>query len=241
MVFVPAGEFIRGSSDVDEDGLAKQFGSPKGEFYIDERPEIKMHLEGFYIDKYEVTNSDYKKFIEKIGAKPPPTWYGSYNFPKGSARKPAVEVTWMHAGAYCSDVGKRLPTEEEWEKAARGPDGNKYPWGNDYDKTYGNLTPGKNTDVGSFEKDISFYGVYDMGGNVMEWVDAWYKPYEGNNHKNKEYFKNHRVLRGGYAGRGGHYTMNSIFARTTYRHFASPNKFALDVGFRCAKSYKKTN
>ncbi len=239
MALVPAGEFLRGSDDVDEGKLAQQFGSPKGEFYLDERPMKKIFLKSFYIDKYEVTMKDYKKFIEKIGAQPPPLWRGSYNVPKGQENFPIVEVTWMHAGSYCKDVGKRLPTEAEWEKAARGPEGNKYPWGSSYDKSYGNLTPGANTPVGSFETDKSFYGVYDMGGNVMEWTSSDYLPYEGNDHKNKEYHRGHKVVRGGYSGSEGHYTMNSIFARTSYRHGTNQMKFGRDLGFRCAKDIAK--
>ena len=238
MVLIPAGEFIRGSDDVDEEKLAEQFGSPKGEFFLDERPMKKIHLEAFYIDKYEVTNEDYRKFISEIGAQPPPMWNhaeGKYEFPSDIAKKPITEVTWMHADGYCKWAEKRLPTESEWEKASRGPDGNKYPWGDDYNKDYGNLTPGKNYDVGSFEKDKSVYGVYDLAGNVMEWVQDTYDPYEGNDIRNKNYFMGNHVMRGGYAGTHGHYTMNAIYARGAYRHFTEPRKFGLDLGFRCAK------
>lgn len=239
MVFVPAGEFIRGSNEVDEDKLAQQFGSPKGEFYLDEKPEIKAFLPDFYIDKYEVTMKDYKSFIQKIGAQAPPQWGADYTVPEGMSNFPVVNITWMHANGYCKDIGKRLPTEAEWEKSARGPEGRKYPWGKSYDKSFGNLTPGANTEVGSFKTDVSFYGVYDMGGNVMEWVEDYYKPYVGNDHKNKEYHRNNKVVRGGYSGTQGHYTMNSIFSRGSYRHSTAENKFGGDLGFRCAKTYNK--
>ena len=244
MVFVPAGEFTRGSDNVDEENLAEQFGSPKGKFFQDEKPMKKIHLESFYIDKYEVTNEDYKPFIKHYNEVPPPFWKvkeGSYDFDESLNKQPVVDITWIHADAYCKFVGKRLPTEAEWEKASRGPDGNLFPWGDDYDDSYGNLTPGRNYDVGSFEKDKSFYGAYDMGGNVMEWVDGFYNPYEGNTIMSKYYNQGFRIVKGGYAGPTGHYAINKIYARGAYRHFGKDMQFGIDLGFRCAKSYNDSS
>jgi formylglycine-generating enzyme required for sulfatase activity len=235
MVLVPEGKFIMGSEEVDTEGLAREFGMPVRNLYEDERPMRKMHLEGFYIDKYEVTNTQYKEFVEATGYHPPFKWKGR-NFPEGKGEHPVINVTWFDANNYCTWADKRLPTEAEWEKAARGPYGNKYPWGGEYDEKKGNLNTGGTAPVGSYKSDKSYYGVYDMGGNVMEWVYGWYEPYPGNKLTNKEFGKGNRVLRGGIGGLPGHYIMNSIYARTSYRHNIFPSAFGDDGGLRCAKS-----
>src|SRR3990167_7167618 len=216
MVFIPAGEFIMGNDDVDTEGFAKEFGIRKGHFYEDEKPMRKIFLQGFYIDKYEVTNKKYKSFIDAASYPPPPSWENGMH-PVNQSNYPATNITWFDAHGYCTWAGKRLPTEEEWEKAARGPDGNKYPWGNEYDEKKGNLKGGTAVPVGSYESDKSYYGVYDMGGNVIEWVDAYYEPYPGNKSENKDFGEKSRVLRGGSGFTVGHYILNKIFARSSFR------------------------
>ena len=196
MVYIPSGEFIMGSEDVDTEGLAKEFGERKVRYYEDEKPMRKIFLKGFYIDKYEVTNMEYKAFIAATGYPPPPTW----------------------------------------EKAARGPNGNKYPWGNEYDEKNANLNKGTTVPVGSYKIDKSYYGVYDMGGNVMEWVDDWYKPYPGNKTENKDFGETSRILRGGSGSVLGHYIIGKVYARSSFRHYYLPGGAGDDGGIRCAKS-----
>jgi formylglycine-generating enzyme required for sulfatase activity len=123
-VQIPAGEFFRGSND----------------FRRDERPQRRIYLDEFEIDRYEVTNSQFQRFLEAPGLEPPPYWLNGI-FPSGLADYPVVAVTWTEANAYCLWAGKRLPTEAEWEKACRGPDGNLYPWGNEWDASRANVDP----------------------------------------------------------------------------------------------------
>ncbi len=235
MVYIPPGEFIMGSEEVDTEGLGKEFGLRKERYYEDETPMRRVFLEGYYIDTYEVTNAQYKKYLDETGYTPPPTWENG-TFPDGEADHPVTYVTWYEAHAYCKWAGKRLPTEAEWEKAARGPDGNIYPWGNEYDEKKANLNTGEVKPVGSYPTDRSPYGVYDMAGNVMEWVEDWYEPYPGNTSKNKDFGRKYKVLRGGLGGMSGHYIMNKIFARGANRNYYLPDGAGDDGGFRCARS-----
>jgi formylglycine-generating enzyme required for sulfatase activity len=235
MVYIPSGEFIMGSEEVDTEGLGKEFGLRAGEFYADERPVRKVHLKGFYIDKYEVTNSEYKRFADATRYNSPVNWDGK-NYPEGKGDHPVNNITWYDAHSYCNWAGKRLPTETEWEKAARGPDGTIYPWGDEYDKKMANLDTGETKPVGSYKKDKSYYGVYDMGGNVMEWVDSWYGPYPGNTADIKDYGEKHKVLRGGSGSVLGHYVMEKVFSRASFRSHYIPGGAGDDGGVRCAKS-----
>ena len=150
MVLVPAGEFLMGS-----------------EVWDHTMPVRRVYLDAFYIDTYEVTNALYQRFMQATGRQAPASWHNSPN-------QPVVGVSWHAARAYCQWADKRLPTEAEWEKAARGTDGRTYPWGNQWHHTKVNTRLsgklGKPTPVGSYEADRSPYGVYDMAGNVGEWV-----------------------------------------------------------------------
>lgn len=183
MVPIPEGEFIMGSND--------------GE--LNERPCRLIYLDAFMLDKFEVTNIQYKRFIDATNKNPPRYWTNR-DFPKGQPYFPVVGVSWDDALAYCKSVGKRLPTEAEWEKACRGTDGRTYPWGNDWnprlanvglnqvdkwpitfdsawqllqmteaDSGFPSLQP-----IGSFPNSGSLYGIFDLVGNASEWVADWY-------------------------------------------------------------------
>lgn len=209
MVYIPAGEFIIGWDKEDK--------------------PIKISLETFYIDKYEVTNEDYKKFVDTTGHRPPRhpveskynVWDGG-NFPAFFARHPVVNVSWEDAAAYARWSGKRLPTKTEWEKAARGTDGRLYPWGNSFEKTRCNSSDsgrGETSPVGSHFYGVSPYGCFDMAGNVWEWSST---PYDT---KHKWYL----ACGGSWAdGRG----------KVTTITRSNPITASPAVGFRCVKHAK---
>ncbi|MBM4120717.1 MAG: formylglycine-generating enzyme family protein [Nitrospira sp.] len=168
MVVVPAGPFLMGSSE--------------GQGRADEWPQRTVHVDAFAIDSVEVTNARFLAFLEATGHRPPPNPYGegSLTSAKGIEDLPVVQVNWHDAADYCQWAGKRLPTEAEWEKAARGTDGRRFPWGNEpptgnrvnYDQEWNDgkaLRP-----VGTTPGGQSPYGVHDMAGNAREWIRDWY-------------------------------------------------------------------
>ncbi len=151
---------------------------------------------------------------------------------------PVTFVKWSDANAYCAWTGKQLPSEAQWEKAARGSSGAEFPWGNDWKKAMSN-TGGEAWDdgvapVGSYDTDKSPFGVYDMAGNVSEWVANWYEAYPGSTYKNKTFGETFRVARGAGWGGSGHYALQ-LFQRGAYRMNLDPDMTYNDVGFRCAK------
>ena len=281
MVLIPAGEFVMGSDKVDTTKQAQEFGSSKP-WYADEHPQRKVALPAFKIDKFEVTNAQYREFVRTTDYWFPPSWrdngyllapevlkfadlptlrrLASDTFHldldtrtmerealmKAIAQQqakmdnlPVAEVNWFNAHDYCAWAGKRLPTEAEWEKAARGGDGREYPWGNDWDKSRLNAGEEGNWEfgvapVGSYPQGASPYGVMDMAGNVMEWVRDWYKAYPSNSYNDKSFGEKYKVVRGGGWGGVGHYIL-SQFYRAAYRFNMSPESQYVDVGFRCAK------
>lgn len=149
---------------------------------------------------------------------------------------PVASVNWFAAKAFCEWRQARLPTEAEWEKAARGPNGLEYPWGNEWDPKITNTGDDGEWDegmapVGAYPKNKSPYGAYDMSGNVWEWVADWYEPYAGSDYQTEAFGKHNRVIRGGGGG-VGHYAI-SYFFRASTRQFAEPEMESEDVGFRC--------
>ena len=226
MVLIPAGEFVMGSDASD--------GRIGFEISVDSIPKRRVKLRAFYMDRFEVTVGQYRRFVESTGNETPALWkdYEMFGYPEPEDDHPLVDVNFYEAEAYCRWAGKRLPTEEEWEKAARGTDGRVFPWGNDLDPEY--LTTedrGRQftTPVGSMKKDVSPFGIYDMGGNAMEWTASIYKPYPNGmrQFKPQERF---RILR------GGAWSMPAQpFARTAHRHYRLADLGQPDFGFRCAR------
>lgn len=233
MVFVPAGTFVMGS----------ELGAD------DERPMREVYLDAFYIDRYEVTNGEYVEFLntvedrlERCGGhdcidtkdEDPDSHIlyqaGRYAVETRYENHPAITVSWYGAKAYCEYRGKRLPSEAEWEKAARGTDGMAYPWGNEFDAHRANTDyrVGDTTPVGSCPDGVSPYGAYDMAGNVWEWVADWYQAYPGSDYRSDFWGQKYKVVRGGSWNHPGY------DARCTCRDIAHPARRILVVGFRCA-------
>ncbi len=235
MIAIPAGRFVRGSNKVDAFEQAKELGSKP--WYRDEYPEHQLDLPLFYIDRYEVTNADYKGFIDATGWRPPASFI-DHAVPPGLERFPVSHVNWYEAERYCFWKGKRLPSEAEWEKAARGTDGREFPWGNHFDKekfNSGNSERGDFLPVGSFTANASPYGVMDMAGNVWEWTSDWYKAYPNATYQTEAYGVKQKVFRGGAGSGVGHYAL-PLFYRAAYRSSSVPEGAFSDLGFRCAKS-----
>ncbi len=229
MRLIPEGEFVMGRS--------------KG--YPDERPEHGVLVKAFYIDTYEVTNKQYGQFLKSPAGRghEPDQPYGDYMpadyFTSGRYNDyPVVNVSWYDAKAYCEWVGKRLPTEYEWEKAARGTDGRIFPWGMEWDEKRCNWDDeGSNyqadgykfiAPVGSFPAGVSPYGLHDMAGNAWEWVEDWYTGYPGSNRKDPDYGEIYKVLR------GGSWLRYPLGVTATARDYSDPALRFNSIGFRCA-------
>ncbi|UVT16135.1 MAG: SUMF1/EgtB/PvdO family nonheme iron enzyme [Nitrospira sp.] len=222
MILVPAGEFTMGSLMGD-----------------DEKPVRRIYLNAFYMDKYEVTVGQYARYLEVTDMEEPPDW-SIMNQPQHQ-RRPVVNVNWEDAVKYCKWAGKRLPTEAEWEKAARGTDGRIYPWGNEApSRLHANYGRKERDDhmalvpVGSFEEGKSMYGIYDMAGNAWEWVFDWY---------DHDYYKNGPrknpigpAKGDGKVVRGGSWLYVAEFLRSAHRFSAQPTNRYFGYGFRCAKT-----
>jgi iron(II)-dependent oxidoreductase len=219
MVEIPAGAFTMGTDS----------GEPN------EAPAHEVDLPAFMIDKFEVTNADFAVFVEATGyetytEKQGRTgWRAAYT--EGKDSHPVAYVTFDDAEAYCTWAGKRLPTEVEWEKAARGPEGFVFPWGNDWDPTKANVKESGlrgTAAVGSYPP--SDYGLCDMAGNVWEWVDSPYEAYPGSDYQDSKYSPDLRGLR------GGGWFDDEEQVRATNRNAGDPAITANDdIGFRCAK------
>lgn len=236
MVKIPGGTFTMGSDKEDTEGKGAEFGMAKP-LYLDEHPRHEVNLPTYYMDRYEVTNAQFKRYVDAIKARPPRSWPNG-EMPPGRERHPVTHINWYEAQQYCAWAGKRLPTEEEWEKAARGADGREYPWGNDFDGEKANTGGAGVNDlapVGTFPQGKSPYGVEDMAGNVWEWTADWYQPYPGSTYQSKDFGQQFKVLRGSSWGGTGHYALN-YFYRSAHRFRIEPEMSFADAGIRCAKS-----
>lgn len=237
MMMIPAGEFIMGTNRTDPENTHLKIGTVKP-LYKDQHPEHKVHLDAFYIDQYEVTNREYKKFIDATQFPELPGHWEKGTFPVRKGDLSVTNVTWREAFTYALWAGKRLPTEPQWEKAARGAEGRLFPWGDEYQKGWANvgidgakaLAAG-----GSYPKDVSPHNVFDMAGNVMEWTSSWYQPYPGNTYKFKKFGEEFKVLRGNGFQKGGHYFLEA-YRYTFYRTEAKLDEYFENVGFRCVIS-----
>lgn len=240
---IPAGRFQMGTDLKNADAAS--------------RPKHAVATAGYRIDKYLVTNAQYARFIAATGHRPPSDWKDG-KVQQGTLLHPVTMVNWHDAVAYAKWAGKRLPTEAEWEKAARGTDGRRWPWGDEMDpkrlNTYYNV--GSATDVTAYTNGVSPYGVYDMAGNVDEWVDDDFLPYQGTDAEPDVFQgkvakvqsdqdraikvsdlvnvdKHYKVLRGG-SWKG------DPFATASYhRDYSWPNYASDFYGFRCASDLKK--
>ena len=218
---IPAGEFLMGSDkrrDADADD--------------DETPQQTVYLPDYQITRYPVTNAEYKQFVDATGHRAPDHWKDG-QIPSGKEQHPVVEVSWRDAVAFCQWAGVQLPSEAQWEKAARGADGRIYPWGNQKPTpklcNFGNNESGT-TAVGSYSpQGDSPYGVADMAGNVWEWTSSLYKryPYEAEDGREEAEADGWRVLRGGSFS---HYDYD--FSRCAARFSFNPNFRNNNVGFR---------
>lgn len=262
MVLVPTGEF--------------RMGAPAGSGGLpDEQPERAVLLSAFYIDRFEVTNEAYFLFVSMSGHRMPENsnpaatlWKDRRPMP-GIERHPVVNVSWTDADAYCRWAGKRLPTEAEWEKAARGTDGRRYPWGDQWDVLLANSASywagrtvqfdsgadweafwvkgegahiakekGLNGEVltmpvGSFPGSTSVYGLFDMAGNVAEWVQDWYDP---NYYPSGPLTNPTGPPRGAIKSmRGGSWLKPAVSLRTSDRDWGTIDSRPSGTGFRCAQ------
>ncbi|MCI0489127.1 MAG: SUMF1/EgtB/PvdO family nonheme iron enzyme [Blastocatellia bacterium] len=214
MVLVASGTYIIGRDDGDELG----------------KPAYSVDLPAFYIDRTEVTNAAYKAFIDATGHKPPEGWEGG-TYEEGQDEWPVTGVTWQDAADYAAWAGKRLPTEEEWEAAARGTDGRIYSWGNEFDSTRANIGTSGMKEVGQYENGASPAGALDMIGNVWEWTADEFKLYPNSpaTPPNLDSGITYRVFRGGAYDGGKIHT-------ASYRGFDDGKKSFPKTGFRCAKN-----
>ena len=277
MASIPAGTFFMGSTGQDVTTLLRQYRGLSRALLTDEMPRHQVFVEAFSIDKYEVTNARFQQFVQATGyrtqaesegggkiraagngkekweAVPDASWRsprGQGSTIAGLETHPVVQVTWKDAQAYCAWAGKRLPTEAEWEKAARGTDGRAYPWGNTPDPTRVNSCDrrcafpeqdhqaddgyAETAPVGSYEAGKSPYGAYDMAGNVWEWVADRYeaKYYQHSPERNPQ---------GPTAGsqvvlRGGSWLYPAPTFRVPTRAGVPPDRRNNNIGFRCARS-----
>jgi iron(II)-dependent oxidoreductase len=239
-VDIPAGEFIMGTNYQRAD--------------VQDQPEHKVNLPAYAIDKYPVTNIQYARFVANTKHRPPLDWKDG-KVPEEKLLHPVTMVSWYDAKAYCEANDKRLPSEAQWEKAARGTSGNRWPWGNKMDpsrvNTYYNV--GSTTKVTQYPGGASTYGVFDMAGNVSEWTASDFTPYSGSNApasifqpkkvvaqsaKDQEMKVADLVPLEGVTykvRRGGSWKSDPFATSVYHRNFSLPNYASDFFGFRCVK------
>jgi iron(II)-dependent oxidoreductase len=237
-VLIPAGKFLMGTDLKNADAAS--------------HPQHTVYLKAYRIDKYLVTNAQYARFIAATGHRPPSDWKNG-KIQQGSLLYPVTLVNWYDAAAYAKWAGKRLPTEAEWEKAARGTDGRRWPWGNEMDparlNTYYNV--GSATNVTAYANGVSPYGIFDMAGNVDEWVEDDFLPYKGTDAP-ADVFQGKvarvlspqdqamklsdmvRVNRQYKVLRGGSWKGDPFSTASYHRDYSWPNYASDFYGFRCA-------
>ncbi|MCY3743850.1 MAG: formylglycine-generating enzyme family protein [Candidatus Poribacteria bacterium] len=233
MVLIPAGEFRMGSNNGERD----------------EKPVHTVYLDAFYIDKHEVTVAEYKEFVEATGHRPLPE---SVERTSPTDQHPVVQVSWQDAMAYAKWAGKRLPTEAEWEKAARGGlIAQDYPWGDAIDASSANYN--KNTKSGAHDEratpvgayPANGYGLHDMSGNVAEWcLDTYHRKFYADAPRDnpiagaenvQQAITNAGVSKEKRVVRGGSWSFNAKSVRVANRLAEKPSLLSSDVGFRCVK------
>jgi len=283
MVLIKEGDYVLGSNKTDDAGRGKEFANVKP-WFLDEHPKHISHLPSFYIDKYEVTNEQFRDFVKTAQYEPPKEWLENgylvsmkadklnklsvnklrnlvadffrididsrkmtkeqlitviHKFFDDLGKLPVTNVSWFDADKYCKHIGKSLPTEAQWEAATRGNKGNEFPWGNNF--RFGITNTGEQdwpygvAPVGSYPEDKSNSGVFDLAGNVSEWVADWYDGYEGGDYKSDAFGKKYKVFKGAAWGGSGHYALQH-YQRGAYRLYASPDVEYEDLGFRCVQA-----
>jgi len=223
MRLVPAGEFTMGS-----------------ELEENQKPIHIVYLDAYYIDKYEVTNQAYQKCVDAGVCRAPSDKSSStrkeYYGNPGFSNYPLIYATWIMANEYCQWRDTRLPTEAEWEKAARGTDARIYPWGSEFGCDFANMVIqglqcfGDTNAVGSYETGISPYGLYDMAGNVAEWTSTVMKPYPYDKNDGRE---DSSVLRSHIVRGGSWFYENETYSRVSKRDELNSMTNDPDIGFRC--------
>lgn len=235
MVCIPEGEFIMGNTQADIAAMMRENEISRRYWFAPEQPQHRVYLDGYWIYKYEVTVAQYRKFCKATGHNMPasPRWGWKDNHP-------IINVSWNDATAYANWAGVRLPTEAQWEKAARGTDGRKFPWGNKWDASKCansvNIRLRGPKPVGSYPGDISPYGAHDMAGNVCEWCADWFdKKYYGKSPRRNPTGPASgqvRALRGNSWG-GGY-----VFGfRVAGRSMGTPGENRGPHGFRCVHGF----
>ena len=238
-VYVPAGEFLMGSTDAE---ISQGCGSDTDciNWAVNERPQHSVTPDAYWIDQTEVTNAQYARCVVAGSCSEPvnkssskrSSYYGNTEFND----YPVIYVNWAQASGYCTWAGGHLPTEAQWEKAARGPDGRIYPWGSqapDANLANFNSIMGDTTKVGSYPSGASIYGALDMAGNVWEWVADWYGSYSGTSQGNPTgpaSGGDGRVLR------GGSWSNSYVnYIRSSLRYGVNPAGQMNIFGFRCVR------
>jgi len=235
MVYVPAGEFLRGTPDEQVERILAEFPDWPPEALENERPARRIYLSAFFIDLHPVTNAEYRAFLEATNHRPPFHWNAGL-WPADQADHPVVFVSQEDARAYAAWAGKRLPTEAEWEKAARGTDGRLWPWGNEWDpeRCHGRERQSRGTvPVGSYPGGVSPYGCQDMAGHVWEWCADGYEASYYRTAPDRDppgpAESRYGVLRGG----GWVSTAVEVRCAARYRYVPT-SRFLHFAGFRCA-------